>query len=77
MGAKLTLYRDKARVFLETKYADGSESLDEMSEAKSSTGTRLMEKGGNSHGEYLVLDRKGNLQAGNDDRIFLTYKKLK
>jgi hypothetical protein len=77
VGAKLTLFRDKGKVFLETKYADGSESLDEMIEAKGSTGTKLVEKGGNEHGEYLVLDRNGNLRAGGGNGIFLTYKKLK
>lgn len=77
VGARLTLYRENGKLYLETKYADGSGSLEEMSEAKSGNGIKLVEEGGNSHGEYLVLDEKDNLQAGGGDGIFLKYKKVK
>jgi hypothetical protein len=77
VGARLTLYREYGKLYLETKYGDGSGSLEEMGEAKSATGTKMVEKGGNSHGEYFMLDGKGNLQAGGGDGIFLKYKKVK
>lgn len=76
-GATVTIYRENKKLYLESKYKDGSSSIDEMTESQSSTGTKLVEKGGNKHGEYFVLDKKGNLQAGGNNGIFLKYKKLK
>ena len=73
-GATVTIYRENAKLYLETKFSDGSSFADEMTETH--LGTKLVEKGGNRHGEYFVLDRKGNLQAGGNDGIFLKYKKL-
>ncbi len=76
VGATITIYRENKKVFLESKYKDGSGSIEEMTETQSTIGTKLVEKGGNPHGEYFVLDKKGNLQAGGNDGIFLNYKKL-
>ncbi len=77
VGATITLYRENTKLFLEMKFKDGSGSTDEMTEGASSNGTKLVEKGGNAHGEYYVLDSKGNLHAGDSSGIFLKYKKIK
>lgn len=76
-GATITIYRENSTLYLESKYKDGSGSTEEMTETRSTIGTNLVEKGGNPHGEYFVLDKKGNLQAGDNDGIFLKYKKLR
>lgn len=76
-GATITIYRENKKLYLESKYKDGSSSIEEMIESQSTAGTKLVEKGGNPHGEYLMLDNKGNLQAGGNNGIFLEYKKLK
>ena len=76
VGATITIFRENAKLYLDSKYKDGSGSIEEMTESHSTIGTKLVEKGGNPHGEYFVLDRKGNLQAGGNDGIFLKYKKL-
>ena len=76
-GATITIYRENKKLYLESKYKNGSGSIEEMTESQSTAGTKLVEKGGNPHGEYFVLDKKGNLQAGGNNGIFLEYKKLK
>lgn len=76
VGATITIYRENKKLYLESNYKDGSGSTEEMAETQSTIGTKLVEKGGNPHGEYFVLDKKGNLQAGDNDGIFLKYKKL-
>lgn len=75
-GVTITVYRENKKLYVESKYKDGSESTAEMTENKLSNGTRLVEKGGNPHGEYLVLGNNGDLQAGGKNGIFLKYKKL-
>lgn len=77
LGARLTLYRENGKLYLDAKYAEGSDSIEEMIETKSATGTQLVGKGGNPHGDYIVLDGKGNLQAEDGYGIFLKYKKIK
>ena len=76
MGSTITIYRENGKLYLEMKYKDGSDSTDEMTEIHSAIGTKLMEKNGNPHGEYFVLDSKGDLHAGDDEGLFLKYKKL-
>lgn len=75
-GATITIYRENKKLYVESKYKDGSESTAEMTETKLNNGTKMVEKSGNPHGEYLVLDKNGALQAGGKNGIFLTYKKL-
>ena len=77
VGATITIYRENKKLYLESKYKDGSGSIEEMTESQSPVGTKLVDKGDNPHGEYFVLDKKGNLQAGDNNGIFLRYKKLK
>lgn len=76
VGSTITLYRENGKLFLKIKYKDGSGSNDEMTESSDAIGTKLVEKGGNVHGEYFVLDKKGNLHAGGEGGLFLKYKKL-
>lgn len=77
VGAMITIYRENKKLYLESKYKDGSGSTEEITETQSTIGTKLVEQGGNPHGEYFVLDKKGNLQAGGNNGIFLKYKKLR
>ncbi|QUN05100.1 hypothetical protein KDN34_12870 [Shewanella yunxiaonensis] len=76
-GATITIYRKNKKLYLESKYKDGSSSIEEMAESRTAVGTKLVEKGGNPHGEYFLLDKNGNLQAGGKNGIFLKYKKIK
>lgn len=75
-GSTLTLYRDRGKLYLESKYEDGSGSTDEMAESRTSNGMKLVEKGGNPHGEYFVLDASGDLFAGDAEGVFMKYNKI-
>lgn len=76
ISAVLTIYRKNKKLYLDTKYNDGSGSKKQMIEKSSNIGTKLVEKGGNAHGEYFILSAEGVLQAGGNNGIFLKYKKL-
>ena len=76
VGATLTLYYENGRLYLESVYKDGSGSTDEMTEQLYDFEKRLVEEGGNPHGEYFVLDSKGDLHSGGKKGLFLKYKKL-
>ena len=62
-GNRVTLYRENGKVFMERAFADGSSSIEEMSETLSSYGRRFDEKGGSSFGEYYLIDSQDNLQS--------------
>ena len=76
VGATLTLYYKNRRLYLESRYKDGSGSTDEMTEQLYDFGKKLVEESGNPHGEYFVLDSKGDLHSGGKGGLFLKYKKL-
>lgn len=76
VGAIITIYREKGKLYLETTFEDGSSSTDEMIQSRSTNGTKLVEKDGNSLGEYFVLDSKGGLHSGDREGLFLKYKKV-
>ena len=59
-----------------TNYKDGSSSLDEMTENDTKIGIKLVEQGGNRHGEYFLLDDQKNLRAGGKNGIFAEYTKI-
>ena len=44
IGATITIYRENAKLYLESKYKDGSGSTVEMNETRSSSGTKLVVK---------------------------------
>ena len=77
VGSTVTIYRDNSKVYLESIYVDGSLSNKEMIVTKNSNSTKLVEKGGNSHGEYFILGENGELQAGGENGIFRKYIKIK
>lgn len=76
VGSTLTIYRENGKLYLKMRHKDGSGSTDEMTESHSAIGTRLVEKDGNPHGEYFILDSKEDLHAGGNEGLFLKYKKL-
>lgn len=75
VGAVVTIYREQSKLYLESKYGDGSSTIKEMDEIKHKDGIKLSEKGGNSHGEYFILDQQDNLKAGGRNGVFLVYRK--
>jgi hypothetical protein len=77
IGSVITIYREKNNeVYLELKFNDGSSSNNQMVETQTDIGTKLVEKEGNWHGEYFLMNNNGDLQAGGKNGIFLKYKKL-
>lgn len=75
IGATVTIYRESSKLYVESKFKDGSTLTEEVNEIQTPSGTKLVKKGGNPHGEYRILDKEGNLQAGGDNGIFLNYIK--
>lgn len=75
-SATVTIYRENKKLYLKSKYNDGSEYTEEMTETKLDNGTKLVEKGGNPHDEYFLLDKNGSLQAAGSNGVFLIYEKI-
>jgi len=72
VGSKIVLYEESGKLYLDTKYKDGSGAAVEVLRAKSSGGYRLDEKAGSSFGEYYLIDPKGNLQSHDKDGLIST-----
>lgn len=77
IGSAITLYREKKRLFLQTRYKDGSESIVEVKRTQTTRGERLVDKQGNSFGEHYVIDKQGNLQIRDQDGLIATAKAVK
>jgi len=76
VASTITLYLEAGKLYLATRYKDGSSSVEEMTESDSDNGIKLVEKGGNRFGEYFILDNQKNLHAGGKNGIFRTYIKV-
>ena len=76
VGSTITIRRKDGKLYIETKYEDGSGSNEEMTETKSGSSIKLVQAGRNIHGEYYILDQNNELSAGGLNGIFHTYKKI-
>jgi hypothetical protein len=75
MGSLMTLYRKNGAVYLENKFKDGSESVDEMKVEKVGNESRYTVKGDNPFGEYYRMNAKGDIEMCDKEGILFTAKK--
>lgn len=77
INCSLILYREDGKIFLEPKYADGSNSKKQMIESKTAEGIRYNYLGSNSHGEYFIVDANESLRFCSSDGVFKTLAPIK
>ena len=61
---------------MENKYKDGSAGTAELVETRSQNGRRFDYKPDRGHGEYHLINSKGELQQLDQDGPFMTAKKV-
>ncbi len=75
-GGRITIFRKDGRLFKENKYKDGSVGTDELSETRSPDGRRFDYEPDRGHGDYYLINSKGELQALDQDGLIMTAKKI-
>ena len=75
-GGRITILRKDGKLFLENKYKDGSVGTAEIVETRSRNGRRFDYKPDRGHGEYYLINSRGELQQLDQDGPFMTAKKV-
>ncbi len=72
--SSMTLLNEDGEIILETKYIDGSKSIEKFESTELDIGIKYEQLGGNDHGEYFIIDKNGTLEYFSESGPF---KKLK
>jgi len=76
MGNRITIFRQKGKLFIENTYTDGSSGKKEIVEKSSGKIRTFRRKEGSSVGEFYLIDKQGNLQLWDKEGIIKTAKKI-
>jgi len=74
VGAKLVFFKKNNETFVDTKYKDGSGSIEKLNTTTSANGSRFEEKTENDFGEYWLLKPNGTLRLFDKDGLIVKYK---
>jgi hypothetical protein len=78
IGSRMTLYYDKEKnLFLENTYSNGSSNTKDMVDLALENERRIENKGGNDFGEYLVINKAGQLEFWSKNGNYYTAKIIK
>jgi hypothetical protein len=75
-GATIVIYKKNQKTYMEYGLSEESKIITEMVKSSSPLGQRYDDKEDNPHGEYVVIDSKGNLQMRNPKRTYAIAKKI-
>ena len=76
LTARFIIYLENGKPYMEQKLKDGSMLNKELVKKTSSRGQRFEEKEGSRFGEYYLIDRRGNLEVGDQDGLIATATKI-
>ena len=76
-GSRITIFCQDGRLFLQTKYKDGSGGKTEVIEKRSAGSRRFQDKEGSRVGEFYLLDKHGDLQLWDREGLISTARKIK
>ncbi|BDD09510.1 hypothetical protein FUAX_19420 [Fulvitalea axinellae] len=68
--SSLTLLFNDGATILETKYSDGSKSLEQLKTTQLGSGIRYDNLQGNYHGEYFIVENNGTLKYYSENGLF-------
>ncbi|HEX8324035.1 MAG TPA: hypothetical protein VF595_08975 [Tepidisphaeraceae bacterium] len=74
-ASHITLYREGGKLFLDTKFKDGSNMKTNVIEKQLPAGRRLEDAAGSERGEYFVVTPAGDLQICGSNGVIATAKK--
>jgi hypothetical protein len=76
VGSRITIFREKGKLFIEQMYKDGSGHKKELVERKSPLGRRFNEIERSRNGDHWILGSDGNLQVRDNDGLIGTAAKI-
>lgn len=76
VGSRITIFREKGKLFIEQTYKDGSGHKKEIVERKSPLGRRFNEVERSRNGDHWILVSDGNLQVRDNDGLIGTAAKI-
>jgi len=76
LGGRITILRKNDKLYMESKYKDGSGSEKEMVEKKSPLGRRFEDVAGSTWGDHWILKSDGKLQIHDDEGLITTLRKI-
>jgi hypothetical protein len=74
---KMIAYSKKGKTFIKTIYSDGVEEIEECTVSKVNGKKKLQDESGIDHGEYYMINGKGDLEFWSESGNFYTAKKIK
>lgn len=77
VGAKYTLLKKGNQIIMIRKFKDKSGSEKEMTQKKHGGLLRFEEKGGNSNGEYYLIEKNGHLCSYDSEGLIKSIKSIK
>jgi hypothetical protein len=76
IGSRVTIFREKGKLFIEQIFKDGSNHKTELVERKSPLGRRFDKVESSSAGDHWVLGSNGDLQVRDNDGLIATAMKI-
>ncbi len=76
IGGRITIFRQKAKLFMERTFKDGSSIKKKIVTKASTSGKKFEDKEENGFGEYYWIDERGNLQFWDQDGWISTAKRI-
>lgn len=76
IGSRVTIFREKGKLFIEQMFKDGSSHKTELVERKSPLGRRFDKVESSSAGDHWVLGSNGDLQVRDNDGLIATHMKI-
>lgn len=77
IGGRITIFREKEKLYIENAFKDGSRLTKELTEGKSPRGRRFDKVEGSSSGDHWVILPNGNLEVRDNDGPIATAKKVR
>jgi hypothetical protein len=76
VGGRISIVRERGKLYLENVFKDGGSGRQEVTETKSPLGRRFDALEKPRSGDHWILDFSGNLQIRDNDGLIATAKKL-
>lgn len=76
LESRITIFREKGKLFMEYLHKDGSSGKREIVERDSPLGRRFERIGGSSAGDHQIIDSSGNLQFRDNEGLIGTAKRI-
>ncbi len=77
VAGRITIFREARKLYIETRFKDGSNLKEELIEKKSGERRRFDKLEGSEFGDHWIIDSNGNLQVRDNEGLIRTALKAK